>query len=105
MIEKPHPVTISPKAVAEIRGIMKTKGIPDGYGLRVGVKGGGCSGMSFLLGFDQQKENDVAYQIEDIPVFVEKKHTMYILGMEIDFYEGAEARGFTFVNPEAENKG
>lgn len=105
MIEKPHPVTISPKAVVEIRGIMKTKGIPDGYGLRVGVKGGGCSGMSFLLGFDQQKENDVAYQIEDIPVFVEKKHTMYILGMEIDFYEGAEARGFTFVNPEAENKG
>ncbi len=96
-----NPVTISPKAVVEIKEIMKNKNIPGEYGLRVGVKGGGCSGMSFLLGFDKQKENDLAYQVDDIPVFIEKKHTMYILGMEIDFHEGVEARGFTFINPVA----
>lgn len=92
-----NPVTISEKAVEEIKKIMHNKSIPEDYGLRVGIKGGGgCSGMSFLLGFDKLKESDVSYEINKIPVFIEKKHTMYVIGMEIDFYEGADERGFTF---------
>lgn len=94
-----EPVTLSEKAAQEVKAIMAGKNIPEGYGLRIGMKGGGCGGMSFVLGFDKPKENDLAYEVEGIPVFVEKRHTMYLLGMEVDFYEGADARGFMFINP------
>lgn len=98
MAEIINPVTISEKAVEEIRKIMENKNIPADYGLRVGIKGGGgCAGVSFMLGFDKQKDSDMAYSINEIPVFIEKKHTMYIIGVKIDYYEGADAKGFTFV--------
>jgi iron-sulfur cluster assembly protein len=95
MFENIQPVTISGKAAEEIRKIMQTKNIPEGYGLRVGVKGGGC-GVSLLIGFDRKKDSDLAYNIDGIAVYVDKKHTMYVLGKEIDFYEGEDARGFMF---------
>lgn len=93
------PIELTEKAVEEVKAIMDSKNIPEGYGLRVGMKGGGCGGMAFMLGFDKQKENDLAYEIEGIPVFVEKRHTMYLVGMKVDFYEGSDARGFMFINP------
>ncbi len=97
-----EPVTITPKALEEVKNIMSTKSIPVGYGLRIGVKGGsGCGGMGYLLGFDKEKEGDITYQVEGVTVHVEKRQTMYLLGLEVDFYEGADARGFTFVNPSA----
>lgn len=96
------PVEITDKAITEIKGIMANKNIPADYGLRIGVSGGGgCGGMKFILGFDKMKEGDLQYLVADIPVYVEKKHTMYLLGMQVDFYEGADTRGFTFINPEA----
>jgi iron-sulfur cluster assembly protein len=98
MFENLHPVTISSRAAAEIRKIMETKNIPADYGLRLGVKGGGC-GVSLLIGFDKKKESDLSYVISDIPVYVDKKHTMYIIGKEVDFYESEDARGFMFVDP------
>jgi iron-sulfur cluster assembly protein len=85
----------------EIRKIMETKNIPAGYGLRVGIKGGGCGGVSLLIGFDKQKETDLAYTEAGISVYVDKKHTMYIIGKEVDFYDGEDARGFTFIDPQA----
>ena len=97
MFDSLQPVTISLKAAAEIRKIMQTKNIPDDYGLRVGVKGGGC-GVTLIIGFDKKKDSDHSYMIDDIPVYVDKKHTMYIIGKEVDFYEGEDARGFTFVD-------
>ena len=97
MFDNVHPVTLSSRAVEEIRKIMQTKGIPADYGLRVGVKGGGC-GVSLLIGFDHKKSSDMSYEIEGIPVFIDKKHTMYIIGKQVDFYEGDEGRGFTFVD-------
>jgi len=100
MFETSHPVTITIRAAAEIRKIMDTKNIPAGYGLRLGVKGGGC-GVSLLIGFDKKKDGDTTYIIHDIPVYIEKKHTMYIIGKEVDFYEGEDARGFMFVDPKA----
>lgn len=78
---------------------MANKNIPAGYGLRVGVKGGGC-GVSFVLGFDKQKDDDLAYRIDDIPVFVQKKEMMFLVGKEVDFYEGNDARGFIFTDPQ-----
>lgn len=93
------PVEITEKARKEIRHIMQNKNIPEGYGLRVGVKGGGC-GVSFVLGFDKEKENDQKYLVEDIPVFIQKRELMFLIGKEVDFYEGADARGFVFTSPE-----
>jgi len=105
MFESLHPVTISLRAAEEIRKIMETKNIPAGYGLRVGVKGGGCGGVSLLIGFDKKKDSDLTYTIGDLTVYVDKKHTMYIIGKEVDFYEGEDARGFMFVDSTAEQKG
>ena len=97
MFDSLQPVTISLKALAEIRKIMQTKNIPADYGLRVGVKGGGC-GVTLIIGFDKKKDADHSYMIDDIPVYVDKKHTMYIIGKQVDFYEGDDSRGFTFVD-------
>jgi len=93
------PIEITPKAALEIKHIMATKNIPTDYFLRVGVKGGGCGGMAFALGFDKLKPEDQRYEVQNIPVLIEKKHLMFLMGMQIDFFEGDEARGFTFTNP------
>ena len=102
MFESLHPVTISTRAAEEILKIIKTKNIPAGYGLRVGIKGGGCSGISMLIGFDKKKDTDLSYEIGEIPVYIDKKHTMYVIGKEVDFYESEETRGFMFVDPKAD---
>jgi iron-sulfur cluster assembly protein len=99
MFDNIHPVTISARAATEIRKIMDTKNIPQDYGLRVGVKGGGC-GVALMIGFDRKKDSDMVYMISDIPVYVDKKHTMYIIGKQVDFYEGEEGRGFMFKDGE-----
>ncbi len=76
---------------------MGTKNIPAEYGLRIGIRGGGgCGGAKLIIGFDKKKESDLSYVMEGIPVYVDKKHTMYVIGKEVDFYEGDDARGFVF---------
>jgi iron-sulfur cluster assembly protein len=99
MFSNVQPITISAKAAVEIRKIMQTKNIPTDYALRVGVRGGGCAGVSLMIGFDKKKTSDLSYTVGDIPVLVDKRHTMYIIGKEVDFYEGEDARGFMFVDP------
>ncbi len=94
------PIKITETAQREIKSIIANKNIPKDYALRVGVKGGGCGGMSYLLGFDKAREEDQQFEIEGIPILIEKKHFMFLMGMQVDFYEGNEARGFTFVNPD-----
>lgn len=94
------PITITEKAEAEIKNIIAHKNIPQEYHLRVGVKGGGCGGMSYALGFDKAKEDDQQFEVAGIPVLIEKRHFMFLMGMQIDFFEGDEARGFTFINPD-----
>jgi iron-sulfur cluster assembly protein len=92
-----NPVTISASAASEIRKMMATKNIPEGYGLRVGVRGGGC-GVQLILGFDKPKETDKVYEEGGIQVMFEKRHMMYLIGKQVEFYEGADARGFHFVD-------
>jgi len=91
------PVSLSERVIEEVKKTLAHKNIPAGYGLRVGVKGAGCVGVSYVLGFDQKGEKDIEYTVEDIPVYVAKKDVMYLMGMEVDFYEGSDARGFTFI--------
>lgn len=96
MFENIRPVSISKRACEEILHIRKTKGIPAEYGLRVGLRGGGCGGMSPIIGFDKKKDTDLSYEIGGIPVYVDKKHAMYVIGKEIDFIDEADKRGFLF---------
>lgn len=92
------PVTLTPRAAEEVNEIMANKNIPEGYFLRIGIKGtGGCAGFEYMLGFDKPKDSDLTYELNGIPILVEKRHTMYLLDLEVDFHEGADARGFTFV--------
>jgi iron-sulfur cluster assembly protein len=96
MFDNVKPIGISTRAAQEVRKIRDTKNIPADYGLRLGIKGGGCGGVSLVIGFDRQKPTDLTYEVEGIQVYVEKKHAMYLIGKEVDFYEGADARGFMF---------
>jgi iron-sulfur cluster assembly protein len=97
-----QPLTVTDRAKAEIRKIRESNTIPDGYGLRVGVKGGGCSGLSYTLAFDGEKRaDDKVLTFEDISLFVDKKSLFYLMGCEIDFSDGLNGRGFTFSNPNA----
>lgn len=95
------PVTLTEGAVKELKKLRDQQEIGDDFGLRIGVEGGGCAGMNYVLGFDQKKEGDNEYLIDDIRVFMHKAHGMYLVGMQIDFQDGLNARGFTFNNPNA----
>lgn len=100
MFDNLQPVSLTSRAAQEVLNIMRTKNIPQGYALRLGVKGGGCGGVSLIIGFDKQKPTDLTYQVDGVTVLVDKKHTLYLIGKKVDFYEGADARGFLFVeNP------
>lgn len=96
---KKTPFSLSDAAKKEVVNIYTTKNIPKEYGLRVGIRGGGCSGISYLFGFDALNVSDEQFDLDGIPVFVEKKHFMYVAGLLIDFEEGPNVRGFTFENP------
>ena len=95
------PVTLTDGATKELKKLIDQQEISADFGLRVGVEGGGCSGMSYILGFDQRKDGDTEYEINGIRVFMNKAHGLYLAGMEIDFKSGLDARGFTFNNPNA----
>lgn len=95
------PIQLTAGAVQQLNEIRKEQNIPGEYGLRVGVKGGGCSGFTYVLGFDEKKDKDDEYEIGGLRVLMEKSHGIYLLGMEVDFVQGLENRGFTFNNPNA----
>ena len=95
------PVTLTPGAVAELKRLMNVPGFDATQSLRIGVKGGGCSGLSYLLGFDAPEADDTTYGIAGIPVVMKAAHGIYLMGMEVNFEDGLNARGFTFSNPNA----
>lgn len=95
------PVQITETAMSQLRAIKSSQSIPNDHGLRIGVKGGGCAGFSYILGFDMPKDNDQVFEHEGLKVFMQKSHGIYLLGMEIDWVEGLNNRGFSFNNPNA----
>lgn len=95
------PVSLSASAVAEINRLMAEEGFDRQQYLRIGVKGGGCSGMSYVLGFDKPEEDDEIYDVNGIATIVKKSHGIYLFGMEVDYQGGLNARGFVFKNPNA----
>ncbi len=95
------PVKLTENAIIEVKRLMSEPGFEQDQYLRIGVKGGGCSGLSYLLGFDKKEEDDVLYDIEGIPVIMKKPHGIYLYGMQVNYENGLNARGFTFNNPNA----
>lgn len=96
-----QPITITDDAITQLKRALKEENLSTEHGLRLGVKGGGCSGFSYVMGFDVQTEKDEVYEIKGIKVFMEKSHSIYLIGMEIDWKEDLDNRGFIFTNPNA----
>jgi iron-sulfur cluster assembly protein len=95
------PVQFTAGALEEINRLVQDPSFNPSQVLRVGVKGGGCSGLSYVMGFDEPKEGDEEYEFEGVRYVMEKAHEMYLFGMEINWENGLNNRGFTFRNPNA----
>ena len=93
-------VILSEKAANEVKRIITDQNLPEGTMLRVGVRGGGCSGLSYSLNFDTNTtERDRVVNIHGVKLAVDKKFDPYLDGTVVDFYDGLEKRGFVFNNP------
>ncbi|QDU61501.1 Iron-sulfur cluster insertion protein ErpA [Planctomycetes bacterium Pan216] len=97
------PVEITEKAASEVKKIISEQNLPESTMLRVGVAGGGCSGFSYSLTFDQKSDEkaDAIHDFFGVKVVVDKKSDLYLSGTSVDFYDGLEKRGFVFNNPNA----
>lgn len=93
------PVTFTASAVNELKKVIAADN-SNRY-LRVGAKGGGCSGLSYVLEMDERMENDELFEVEGIQCIMDKNHELYLFGMEINWDNGLNNRGFTFTNPNA----
>ncbi|MEX0778547.1 MAG: iron-sulfur cluster assembly accessory protein [Balneolales bacterium] len=94
-------VNLTERAAQQVRKIITEDKLPDDQYLRIGVKGGGCAGMSYALGFDKKNDEDEIIEDHGIQVIVDKRHIMYLSGILVDFHDGLDARGFVFENPNA----
>ena len=95
------PIKFTGGAINEIKRLFNEPGFDHSNHLRVGVKGGGCSGLSYVLGFDKKSENDNVYEEAGFQFVIDKAHELYLAGMEIDWENGLNNRGFSFKNPNA----
>ncbi|MBI5471391.1 MAG: iron-sulfur cluster assembly accessory protein [Ignavibacteriae bacterium] len=95
-------ITLTEKAANQIRKLKAENNIPEDHGLRLGVKGGGCSGMTYVLAFDEKpKENDKLMDQHGIRMFVDPKSLFFLSGTVLDFSDGLNGKGFVFNNPQA----
>ncbi|MDG5768241.1 iron-sulfur cluster assembly accessory protein [Balneolales bacterium ANBcel1] len=95
------PVQLTGRAALQIKKITREDAVPEHLYLRIAVKGGGCSGLSYSLGFDERSESDQLFTTNGVEVVVDKRHILYLSGISIDFHDGLDARGFIFNNPNA----
>ncbi len=95
------PVKLTSGAICEVKRLMNEDGFDATQYLRIGVKGGGCSGMTYVLGFENKEEKDDVFEIEGIKCIINPAHSIYLTGMEVHWEGGLNSRGFTFNNPNA----
>lgn len=95
------PVHFTRGAISEIKRLVQEDASAAGKWLRVGVKGGGCSGMTYVLNFDERTASDILYEMDGFEFIMDPSHEMYLFGMEVHFEGGLNSRGFTFTNPNA----
>jgi iron-sulfur cluster assembly protein len=96
-------ITLTEKAISEIKKLMSQETSGATAGLRVGVKGGGCSGLSYVLSFEKgPRPDDNVLEFNGVKVFMDPKSAIYLGGTELDFSDGLNGKGFTFRNPNAQ---
>jgi len=96
-------VQVTERALTRVRAAMEKEGISRSHGgLRLGVQGGGCSGLSYNIRFDTQpRERDRIFQFGDVRLFVDPKSFIYLSGMVLDYEHTLMKQGFNFINPNA----
>lgn len=95
-------ITVSEKAKERVLELMNDGRIPLDKFIRVGVEGGGCSGLSYKLDFDSElKEGDQTFEDKGVKLVIDKKSFLYLIGTELDFSGGLNGKGFSFNNPNA----
>jgi iron-sulfur cluster assembly protein len=95
-------IKVTDKAAEQIRKVKEENDIPEDFALRIGVKGGGCSGLTYHLGFDgEKKEGDSIIEEKGVKLFVDGKSLFYLTGTELDYSDGLNGKGFQFNNPNA----
>ena len=99
----PLTITISDKAAKKALEFAEKENLTD-FGLRVGVKGGGCSGLTYTLSIDQEPQaNDKVIEENGIKLFVDKKSYVFLAGTVLEYGDGLNGRGFEFNNPNAKS--
>jgi iron-sulfur cluster assembly protein len=93
-------VQLTPEAIQEVKRMIE-KEKRENQGLRLGVKGGGCSGLSYFLNFDQKKEKDNEFTFDGVVVYIDPKSLLYLNGTTLDFADSLQDKGFRFINPNA----
>lgn len=104
MVDTENSIYISDKARAKVQQLMQEAGLSetDGYFLRVGVVGGGCSGLSYQMDFDNElKPMDQSFEHNGIKIVTDLKSFLYLVNTELDFSDGLNGKGFYFNNPNA----
>ncbi len=103
MVADTTAISITDKARLKVYALMNESGVsPSGYFVRVGVKGGGCSGLSYELDFDDEiKKGDMEFGDDQLKIVCDMKSFLYLCGTELDFSDGLNGKGFNFVNPNA----
>jgi len=96
-------VTVTDKALNHIREIFQKEGHAHDKGLRLGVSGGGCSGLSYKIEFSEKSDKDNVLNFGDITILIDPKSSIYLKGVQLDFKDGLNGKGFVFSNPNATN--
>ena len=92
-------VKLTARAAEKVKAIRAEEKIEDGYGLRLKVMGGGCSGFAYDLFFDQAQEVDQTFESQGVRMLCDQMSMMYLVGTEIDYVESVQGSGFKFTNP------
>ena len=96
-------INLTDKAVEQVKVLFESEDKGAEYGLRLGVIGGGCSGLSYKIDFDVKKEKDNVLDFNGVKVFIDLKSSIYLKGITLDYKDGLNGKGFVFVNPNATN--
>ena len=98
------PITITPKALEHVQHLLEQRGKPS-LGLRIGIKSGGCSGLSYIVEYaDEKGQFDEMVKLAGVTVIIDPKAIMYLIGTEMDYVDGDFKSGFVFNNPNEKNK-
>ncbi|MCO6495027.1 MAG: iron-sulfur cluster assembly accessory protein [Bacteroidetes bacterium] len=95
-------ITISEKATIKVKELMKEGNLGNDYFVRVSVKGGGCSGLTYNMDFDnERKDGDQVFESNGLNIVCDLKSFLYLAGTELDYSDGLNGKGFNFINPNA----